>query len=133
MNDVWQFFVDFLWKVDIYESAPLEARKEIFALIKALYVRKPVYHNSLVGVSQILDLIIDRYDSKDHTDAAQQQNLENNAKPLLGIIESILIQGGAEVAEELLPLFKAFTLKLSPQLHLMIFNSLSVSSFYLSS
>lgn len=79
-----QFFVDFLWKFDIYENAPLEVRKEMFALIKALYLRKSVHYNNLFGVGQILDIIIDRYDSRDHANIVENKKYEDNAAPILG-------------------------------------------------
>lgn len=75
--------MDLLWKLDIYDKSEFETRAEIFSFLRGLYTQKPIYYSSLFGTSQILDLILDRYDIRDQSDSIENQNFENNAKSLL--------------------------------------------------
>ena len=45
---------------------------------------------------------------------------------MLEIIEAVLTTGGEDVAEELMAVFRAFIIKLSPALHLALLDMLKV-------
>ena len=68
--------------MDIYEKSPFEIRAEIFSFLRGLYVHKPIYYSSLFGTSQILDLIIDRYDLRNQSEDNETENIEKSAKCL---------------------------------------------------
>ena len=78
-----QFFVEFLWKTEIYEYAEQLVRDELLSFIRTIYVQRPVYYNHLFSISDILDVIIERIDTKSYHDSAASQSALMKASPLI--------------------------------------------------
>ena len=55
-------FVDFIWKVDIFQEASLSVKNDMWALIRTIYIQNFAIKNykyfSIFGIQEILDLAV---------------------------------------------------------------------------